>query len=109
MIILQKIQLNHLFTMQKSEKASDTKKNQPRKKNHKMTPPPPPLHQTKIPRLFPRLIILFKSILVSTQYTRSLIRMQNDKIFKRGMGVRFCIAHYYKYCVMRTKMGSYKM
>lgn len=33
MIILQKIKLNHLFTMQKSEKASDTKKNQPRKKH----------------------------------------------------------------------------
>lgn len=33
MIILQKIKLNHLFTIQKSEKASDTKKKQPRKKH----------------------------------------------------------------------------
>lgn len=52
MIILQKIKLNHLFTMQKSEKASDTKKNKPRKKKP-IKRPPPPLHQRKIPRLFP--------------------------------------------------------
>lgn len=64
MIILQKIKLNHLFTMQKSEKASDTKKNQPRKK--KTIKRPPPLY-TKEKSLvyFPRLINLFKSILVS--------------------------------------------
>lgn len=48
MIILQKIKLNHLFTMQKSEKASDTKKNQPRKKPHKMTPPPPYIKQKSL-------------------------------------------------------------
>lgn len=50
--------------MQKSEKASDTKKNQPRKK--KTIKRPPPLY-TKEKSLvyFPRLINLFKSILVS--------------------------------------------
>lgn len=100
MIILQKIKLNHLFTMQKSDKASGTKKNQPRKNTHKTTPP---LHPS---------ISLVSSIFLKVFWchsTRSLIRMQNDQIIKRGMGVRFCIAHYYKYCVMRTKMGSYKM
>lgn len=85
MIILQKIKLNHLFTMQKSEKASDTKKNQPRKKNHKMTPPPP-LHQTKIPRLFPRLIILFKSILVSLNILDLWFACKMTKFLKGGWG-----------------------
>lgn len=107
MIILQKIKLNHLFTMQKSEKASDTKKNQPRKKKPIKRPPPP-----FTPKKNPSSISLVSSIFLKVFWchsTRSLIRMQNDKIFKRGMGVRFCIAHYYKYCVMRTKMGSSKM
>lgn len=65
MIILQKIKLNHLFTMQKSEKASDTKKNQPRKKNPIKRPPPPLYTKEKSLVYFPRLINLFKSILVS--------------------------------------------